>query len=137
MAAIHGVNAKVTLGATTVLGIGKWSMDGINVSQADTSAFGSTYATFISGMIDGGTISFDGYYDKDDTTGQIALKNYADAQTHITSLRLYVDSSSYYAPSTTNPVSYVTIQNYTITADKGDAVRTTFQAKVSGKFELI
>ena len=124
MAFKSGANCKVTLGSTTILGVGNWNLSGITVDQYETSAFGDTWKQFISGLKDGGQITFSGVYDPADSTGQDQMRTYAHDQTQLTSIRLYVDNTSYYTPTTTNPLSYVTVSNYSITADKGDAVKT-------------
>ena len=38
--AIVGKDGKVTLGASTVAGMGTWSYDGVTVEEFDSSAFG-------------------------------------------------------------------------------------------------
>lgn len=137
MAFKSGANCAVKLGTTTVVGVGNFTMSGVVIDQYETSAFGDTRKTFISGMQDGGQISFSGVYDPADTTGQTALRNYADNGTQLTSLRLYIDGNSYWIPTTTNPASYVTITDWSINADMQDAIRMDFTAKVSGKLELL
>ena len=72
--ALPGKDGKVTLGANSVVGIGTWSLDGIQVEEFDASAFGDTWKKFEYGMKDGGSISFNGHYEPTDTTGQQALQ---------------------------------------------------------------
>jgi len=136
MATYSGRYNHVKFGSNDIVGIGNWNMEGVTVDQIDTTAFGSTWKTFEAGMSDGGQITFEGYYDKTDSTGQEILRAANVAGTHLTSLFFYVDNTSYYAPKTTNPASYILITSYTVTADKNDIMRTTFTAKVSGAMEL-
>ena len=130
-------NCAVQINGNTLVGIGTWDMSGIQSATYDTTAFGDTYKQFISGIIDSGTISFSGVFDPDDTTGQILMGTYQQNQTHVTDIKLYIDSSSYYIPSTTNPSSYVLITQHTVNASMGNAIKTTFQGKVSGKMVLV
>lgn len=129
-------NAAVKAGSTTVVGMGTWSIEGVNVDQIDSTAFGSTWKTFEAGMQDGGNISFGGYADPGDTTGQNLIKTWNEDATHVsgdTGLRFYYTATSYYFPATTNPASFILITGYTIKADKNDILRIDFSAKVSGK----
>lgn len=137
MATLSGRNAKVTMGTNTVVGMGKWTIEGVAVDQIDVSAFGTVYKAFEAGMVDGGTISFDGYYDKTDTTGQTLLIAANTAGTHLTSIRFYVDLTSYYIPEYTTQGAYVLITGYTLTHDKADVARISFSGKVSGYMALV
>lgn len=137
MATLAGRNAAVKIGTNTVVGMGKWTIEGVSVDQIDVSAFGTVWKTFEAGMVDGGTVSFDGYYDKTDTTGQTLLIAANVAGTHLTSIRFYVDATSYYIPEYTTQGAYVLITGYTITHDKADVARISFQGKVSGYLSLI
>jgi len=145
-----GKNCKVALGATKVLGIGSWSMDGQTRAEIDDTEFGDEYAKFKFSVINGGAITFAGNYKKDDVTGQDALDDFFDQATDLTSLRLYVDNTSYYEPcqttsylrpnntSTANTkLSYVNITAKPITADKGALMGISFTAKISGQMVLI
>ena len=102
MALKPGKDMIVKMGTNTIVGIGDVSMDGVTVEELETSAFGNNgWKTFQSGMKDGGTISFSGQYDLDDTNGQIALAQALVNGTEITTLRIYMDSTSYYEPCQT------------------------------------
>lgn len=141
MATFSGRNCTVRIGDTSVVGQGRWNMEGVSVDEIDTTAFGSTWKTFEAGMSDGGQITFDGYFDPTDTAGQVALIAANQAGTHITSgttsLRFYYSTGSYYTPCTTNPDSFLMITNYSVSADKSDIVRVSFTAKVSGKMSQV
>lgn len=137
MAAYVGRNCKVTLGASTVVGMGTWSMDGVTIDQIDTTSFGDVRKTFEAGMQDGGQITFDGWFDATDTNGQTALRSANLAGTHVTTLRLYIDNTSYFTPTTTNPASYILVTSYTVSTATADVVKTKFTCKVSGAMELI
>lgn len=136
MATYSGRYATVKVGSSTVVGMGTWSMDGVTLDEIDTTAFGSTWKTFEAGMSDGGQISFDGYYDATDTNGQALLISANNNGTHLTSLRFYIDNTSYYSAELTTPASFIMITNYTLTHSKDDIARISFTGKVSGKLFL-
>lgn len=130
---------KVTLGANTVVGMGTWEMSGVTTDQLETTAFGDAWKTYEYGLKDGGQITFSGLYDPADTNGQTQLRTYNENSPpdHVTSLRLYVDSTSYWTPATTGPESYVVISAYDVKADKSGMMNSSFTAKVSGKMVLV
>lgn len=151
MAVKVGYLGKVTLGSTTIVGMGTWSISGIVADQMESSAFGDNWKSFEFGMKDGGTVSFDGFLDPADSTGQQALQKYNLDNTDVTSLRLYVDTTSYYAPSQSTSyfapgtlstgqsgkVSHVNITSYDISMDKSGLATVSFTAKVTGVMVLI
>jgi len=130
---------KVTVGSVTVAGLGNWSIEGISVDQIETSAFGSVWKTFEAGMLDGGTLSFSGNFDPDDVSGQELLRDANLNATHMTSMRFYVDSTSYFEADQTSvsPKSYVVITSWNVSTDKSGVAQTTFGGKVSGRMKLI
>lgn len=145
-----GKHAKVTLGANKVLGIGAWSMDGQTRAETDDTEFGDDYTKYKFGVIDGGTITFAGNHKKDDTTGQDALEDSFDGATDLTSLRLYVDKTSYYEPCQTTSylrpgntsagntkLSHTNITARPINYDKGALGQVSFTARVSGQMVLV
>ena len=136
MATYSGRYATVKVGTNTVVGMGTWSMDGVTLDEIDTTAFGSTWKTFEAGMSDGGQVSFDGYYDVSDTNGQALLISANNNGTHLTSLRFYIDNTSYYSAELTTPASFIMITNYTLTHSKDDIARISFTGKVSGKLRI-
>jgi len=134
-----GRDCKVVKGSGTVLGIGTFSISGVQIDQLETTAFdnASGWKSFVVGLKDGGTISFDGLYDPLDTGGQGALITAADAATDISDLKFYVNSTQYWTPTTTNPSSYINITSYSVSADKSGLAQISFQGKVSGKMALV
>ena len=137
MSSRTGHLGKVTLGANLIAGMGNWSMSGITTDLLEKTAFGDTRKQYVTGLLDSGEISFEGYYDPDDTNGQNTLRTYNEDNTEVTTIRFYIDSTSYYTPTTTNPLSYVLVTSYNVTADSKDILKTSFTCKVSGKMELI
>ena len=148
--AIVGKDGKVSLGANSVVGMGTWSLDGIQVEEFDASAFGDTWKKFEYGMKDGGTISFNGHYEPTDTTGQQALQQANLYNSDLTDIRLYVDNTSYWEPCQTTgysspnlttgaptKLSSVTITAFNIGMDKSGLGTVNFTGKVSGVMVLV
>jgi len=145
-----GKDCKVTLGTTSVLGMGTWSLNGITSEQFDNSEFGDNWKTFLFGMKDGGQVTFSGLFKPGDVTGQDALREANLENTDITNMRLYIDDTSYFEPCQTTgyfsvvgemtsadtQYSWVNITSYNISADKSGLMQTDFTAKVSGCFVL-
>ena len=150
MAKKVGYLCSVKLGTAKVVGMGTWALNGITADQLETTEFTDNWKTFEFGTKDGGTITFSGLHDPADTTGQQALMYMNLANTDVTDLRLYVDSTSYYipcsstgywSPTTTQNadtiLSYANITTWNVRADKAGMVEIDFTAKVSGCMVLI
>lgn len=148
--AIVGKDGKVTLGANVIVGMGTWSIDGIQTDEFDASAFGDTWKSFAYGMKDGGSVSFNGHYDPTDTTGQQALQQANLYNSALTNLRLYIDNTSYFEPCQTTgyfsptlttgaptKTSNVRITTFQVGLDKAGLGTTSFTAKVSGVMVLV
>lgn len=145
-----GKNCSVKLGSDTVVGIGKATINGVSVDDVDFTAFLDDFKQMESGLKDGGTISFDGYCDVDDVTGQEALRYYQNEGTDITNLFIYVDNTSrfeacqtagYWSPNTTQNASTVTsscrITSVQIDAAVADSLKISFEAKVDGIYVFV
>ena len=145
-----GKKCKVTLGANTVMQMGSWSYNGITSDQFDASVFGDNWKKYKFGMKDGGNIVVGGFYDPDDTTGQEELQQANIENTDITTVRLYVDNTSYlepcqttgyFSPSTTTgndtELSHVNVTSYDINSDKSGLMGINFGMKVSGVMVLV
>jgi len=92
---------KVTIGDVSVLGMGTWTWSGFTRDTVEDIEFGIGIATYEMDVLRPGTISFDGNYKKDDTTGQDELRSYHINEVEMTDIRFYVDSVSYYTPNST------------------------------------
>ena len=145
-----GYLGKVSLGASKVMGIGNWSMDGMSRAEIDDTELGDDSTKYVLGIKDGGTISFSGNHKPGDTTGQIALENAYDAAAELTDLRFYIDETSYYVPCQTTgylhpgmttgantAVSSVIITSRPISDDKGGLGQVSFTARVNGDMVLV
>lgn len=133
-----GNNAKVTLGANTVVGMGNWKLNGISVDMVESTAFGDTAKQFMTGLIDYGTVEFGGLYDPADTTGQSVLVAAMLANTKVTNIRLYVDATSYWCPNITSVSAagmYVT--SVPIGVDKSGLATISFSGKCTGPWTLV
>ncbi|KAF0234084.1 MAG: hypothetical protein FD177_996 [Desulfovibrionaceae bacterium] len=142
-----GAKFKVTLGASTVVGMGSVQLNGIAIEQLETTAFGDEWKQFIMGMKDGGELNFSGFFDPDDSTGQEVLRVANLNATDITNLRVYYDQTSYYelcqttgyfSPTLTSnqktQKSYLNITSWDVNADKSSVSTSSFKAKISGCF---
>lgn len=102
---ISANDVKVTLGATTILGMGTWTWSGFGRDTIEGSEFGDTMSDYYwAGAMHAGTISFNGNYKKDDTTGQDIIRSFMISGSELTSIRFYVDTVSYYSPNDTTAI---------------------------------
>ena len=135
MAAIVGRAAKVALGSTKILGIGTWTISGIDVDIHEDTEMGDTYKTYKVGLRESGTVAFNGYYDPANANGQTALRTYWQNGTTITSLRFYEDGTSYWIISNGGVVTAgggIIITSWEIGQDKNGLGTASFSGKVSG-----
>jgi len=145
-----GKDAKVTLGANSIVGMGTWNLSGISSDQLEDTEFGDQWKSYLFSVKDGGQVTFSGLYDPDDTTGQDVLKAANLDNTNITTLRLYVDNTSYFeacqttgywSPTDTvdnlTVLSHLNVTSYDVSADKSGLMNTSFTCKVSGCMVLI
>ncbi len=59
-----GRDAKVTIGAHTILGLGTWTISGGAFAELDDTAFGDDSEQILRGLRSGGEVSFSGNYKK-------------------------------------------------------------------------
>jgi hypothetical protein len=143
-----GREAKVTMGAITILGIGTWSITGGSWGELDDTEFGDDSEQMLRGIRTGGEVTFSGNYKKDDTQGQDMIKTAFWAKSDVTDIRFWVDDTSYYTPNSTTlaggglpgetPVSHIKIMTEpTINFDKNDLGKTDFTGRLIGAMRLI
>jgi|GEM_PF-2365314 len=133
LTAAAGNNAKVTLGATTVLGMGNWKMSGITVDLLESTAFGDTAKQFITGLIDYGTVTFGGVYDVSNAGGQSTLISAMLNNSKIPNLRLFINSVSSWVPNVTGlSAAGVLITSVSIGQDKSGLGTIEFAGKYTG-----
>jgi hypothetical protein len=122
-----GNNAKVTIGATAILGMGNWKMAGMTVDLLETTAFGDVAKTFITGLMDYGTATFGGLYDMSTVGAQSTLLSAMINNSKITDLRLYLNSVSYW-----KDLSGAYVQTCGIGQDKSGLGTIDFTVKYTG-----
>ena len=133
---MSGRLAKVTIAANTVVGMGTWTIP-ISLDEIDATSFGSTWKKTDVGF-SGWSASFNGYYDTGDTTGQGALQTAAIAGTLLTTVRFYVDSTSYWTPDVTSDAAAgCRITSLEMTFDKADIGRISYSVAGTGPITLV
>jgi len=133
-----GNNAKVTLTAATVVGMGNWKLSGIEVDLLETTSFGDTAKQFITGLLDYGSVTFGGLYDPGDTTGQQVLVSANINNSKIAKIRLYVDNTSYWTPNVTVvSAAGMLMQSISIGQDKSGLATIEFSGKCTGPWVLV
>ena len=129
---------KVTVGANTVLGAGKYSISGSTRATHDTSEFGDDVDTFEFGTADGGTLTIsDCLYDPGDTTGQVLLESAMNNVSKWTSggIRFYINTTSYRTVATGG---YILITKaYAMEAERNGMGRASYEFKVSGRHMVL
>ena len=145
-----GKDCSVKLGANTIVYMGTWTIGGVDTDMHETTSFGDDWKVYNFGLHDGGQITFNGFYDPADNTGQMTLVEYNIDNTDISNLKLYVDNTSYFEPCQTTgyaschaisghdtQFSHVNITSFEVNADKSGMVNVSFTAKVSGAMVLV
>ena len=103
MTTYNGRNALVKIGTDTVAEMASWSLD-LSNDEIDTSAFGSSWKKSDVGMR-GWSMSVSGHYDPSNTVGQGLVEAAWAAGSLISTIKMYVDSSSYWVPDVTTDSS--------------------------------
>jgi len=143
-----GIHAKVTIGENTIVGLGAWSITGGSIAELDDTAFGNAEAQTLRGLRTGGAVAFSGSYKKDDVTGQDKIRDAYWLKSDLTTLRFYVDNTSYYTPNSTTAaggglpaetmVSHIKIWSEpNISIEKSGLATIEFAGKVDGAMRLI
>lgn len=150
MAYKKGNITKVTIGADTIVGMGDYNRSGGQAVQMDTTAFTDNFESYEFGVKAGEDLTFSGLYDPDDTTGQEELQKAKVDGTDLTTLRFYIDNTSYFeacqttgyfSPANTTGVgtelSHINIINVDTNSTRTDMMKISFSAKVSGVMVLV
>ena len=138
----HGRLGKVTLndGTTdvTILHIKDWSNDGFKRDLTEIVEFGQDEKEFLTGLIDYGTFTINGYLDPSDTEGQAALLTDFYNATKITGIKFWYNSTGYITPDTdTNPDSGVLITSYgPMNTSSADVPTISITFKVTGAMKF-
>lgn len=133
-----GYKASVKLGSDTVSEMGTWSLDGITVDLLDATSFGDEFKEYVLGVGDYGTVSFGGFYNMTDTTGQKVLWSALENKSKINNIRFYIDNTSYYTPNVTLVSDAgIWIQSIKIGFQKYGIGTIDFTGKATGPFVLV
>ncbi len=128
---IAGKNAKVTIGADKILGIGNYKYTAAQADDLDTTEFEDLFEMTEAGIKKGGQITFEGVGAIGDDTGQERLKAAWANDEAITDIRFYFNATSYYAPT---PVTGVRIKTFSLDVDKTGLGKISFTGKVDERF---
>jgi hypothetical protein len=133
-----GNNAAVKLGSNIVVGMGNWKLNGITVDLLESTAFGDTAKSFMTGLLDYGTVEFGGLYDPADTTGQTILLSALANNSKVGNVRLHVDANSYWTPNVTLvSAAGMLVQSVPIGMDKSGLGTISFSGKCTGPWVLV
>lgn len=127
-----GVFARITIDGYLVAEMGSYSLSGFNRDTLEHTAFGDTVKKFVAGHVDGGDISFSGFYDKADTNGQKRLCDAAESNRILSpgDLKVYIDTNHYFTVDSTGTM-FVT-KARSVGMDKAGIGTTDFVVKVAG-----
>lgn len=131
MSTYNGRDGKVVIGTWTVAEMASWSLD-LSNDEIDTTAFGSTWKKSDVGMR-GWSLSVEGHYDPSDSTGQNDIEDaWADGSL-VTTIKLYVDNTSYWVPDiTTDSDAGGRITSYSINQAHDTVAGISFTLSGSG-----
>lgn len=132
---LMGRFASIKIGSDLIKNMGRWTLD-IRSDEIDVSAFGTVWGKMMIGM-QRWTATLEGMYDPADTTGQLALQNAEINATKLQDVRLYVNTTSYWAPASTDDTTagcYVSGLN--VVHDKAGVATVTFNLVGYGKLVL-
>lgn len=119
--ALHGRNASIKLdsGVNTVDDLYNWTIN-LESNPIEQPVFGDTWSITHGLGVNRWSGSFEGIYDKDDTNGQVALRDAQINNTLISGARFYMDASSTYYEGDLYIVSHE------VSTDPEDVVRVTY-----------
>ena len=131
MGAISGRGGKAMYGSIVISNMTDWSISGFSQAMEETKEFNVTVKKYLPvDAGDPGTISFEGNYDPADTNGQVALNAVCQAGTSLTSLYLYVNTSTFWRVGT-GGVIYVT-KSLPVKLNRSSLGKVSFEGQVSG-----
>ena len=131
MAIVNGRLAKVMYGSVKIAGLSTWTLSGFVNPTLDSTTFGDTVQSFVfGGMADPGTVTFNGFHDPADTTGQVALAAAARAGISLSNLYFYETTTKYWAVAAGGLILPTKCDS--ITFEKNALATVSFEGKVSG-----
>lgn len=132
MATYVGRDAAVKLGTVTISELTDWSIDvTADVIRADT--FGTTWARKHGLAATDWSATVNGLVDLTDTTGQDVCWNAVVSGTLVTTLRFYIDDTTYYTPDTdTDADAGCYITSFSPGTAQGDVARFSMTVEGTG-----
>jgi len=127
-----GKFAKVTIDDALVAEMGTYNLSGFNRDTLEHTAFGDSTKKFIAGHVDGGDISFSGFYDTSDDDGQRVLEAMCEQGIILIPgrLKVYIDALHYFTVGASGTM-FVT-KAKSVGMDKAGIGTTDFTVKVAG-----
>ena len=133
---LMGRYASIKLGTVLVENLGRWTLD-IKMDEIDVSVFGTIWGRMIPGM-QKWTATIEGFYDPADTDGQKVIHDAAVAATKLTTIRFYIDSTSYWTPANTeDSANGAFISSVSVNHDKAGVAALTMNVIGFGKISLV
>lgn len=132
MSVLSGRYAKITVYDNLVAEMGQYSMSGFNRDVLEHSAFGDTVKKFVAGHVDGGEITFSGYFDPADTDGQRVLEAAAENGTLFNpmDIKFFLSEDKF---MTVGPSGHMFVTKaLNVGADKASIISASFTIKVVG-----
>jgi hypothetical protein len=132
MAVKAGKFALITIDNKVIAEMGSYTLSGYVRETLEHTAFGDTFKKFVAGTVDGGDISFSGYYDPTDTDGQRTLENACESGRILTpgQLKVYIDTNHYFTVAAGGTM-FVT-KARSVSMEKTGLGSTDFTVKVAG-----
>jgi len=131
-------DCQVAIGTNKINGIGTFSYGGVVFDDVEKTQLGDQRHLYTEALYDGSDFSFDGWFDPDDTNGQVALRTANKNAEHMTDLRFHADANSYYVPeSGLSPASYAKINSWQNNGERAGLVNIVFSGKIYGAWDFV
>lgn len=132
---------------TMIAEMGSWSISNMSRNMIEVSAFKDTARDYLPGSMNAPTITFQGYWDPTNTTGQkkfwdvyssgVSIGVKSTAVNILTNLRLWANDSTTHGPKgfwscTGSTAAEIFFTNVQLSNDKNGVGQVTFTAQVSG-----
>lgn len=136
MAQYVGVDATVKKGTFEVAEMASWSLD-MSAETLAGNIFGSDWAKNHAGLRSW-SMSVSGFFDPSDTNGQKTVETAFFANSKVTDLNLYVDSSSYWTPDlTTDSDAGAYVTSYSVNTDNASVGSVSFTLTGTGPITFV
>jgi predicted secreted protein len=136
MATYSGQDGHVKIGTYEVAEMASWNLT-ISANEIAINVFGTSWTKTEQG-IKSWSCSLDGFYDLSDTNGQVAIKNAFWNNTLLTTVRLYVNDTSYWTPDlTTDSSAGARVTNYSPTQTADNVAQVSISLAGSGPITFV